>query len=100
MVSNIIFSVGLPLFIKKYTATRTIPIDQVRNEPTQDTAKRIVELMSDQASHVRSALTRLIAKMPEEVIEATIEAQLQEQSTQRKRLGWEIALALTGPIGA
>jgi twitching motility protein PilT len=91
---------AIPLLWHADTAARQVGVDSFLARPDVASVNELLDRMSEQPQHVRGYVTRLFAKVPSDVMGKVVDGLLADKTTQKKRLGWEVALSVSGELRA
>ncbi len=78
---------------------RQFALDLIFQQPDAKVLVLVAGEMLEQPPHKRSYVTRMFGKVSDAVMREVIDGLLDDRTTQKKRLGWEMALALEGDLG-
>ncbi|MDP2306984.1 MAG: PilT/PilU family type 4a pilus ATPase [Pseudomonadota bacterium] len=89
---------AIPLLWHTDTAARQLGVDSFLARPDVAAVNELLERMSEQPQHVRGYVTRLFARVPSDVMGKVVDDLLADKTSQKKRLGWEVALSVAGDL--
>lgn len=89
---------AIPLLWHADSAARQVGVDSFLARPDVASIHELLDRMNEQPPHVRGFVTRLFARVPADVMGKVVDNLLADKTTQKKRLGWEVALSVTGEL--
>ena len=90
---------ALPLLWTRDPGSRQVALDLIFKNPDGKVLLMVAGEMLDQPPHKRTYVTRVFGQVPGPVMREVIDGLLADRTTQKQRLGWEMALALEGDLG-
>ncbi len=87
---------ALPLLMHQDPGVRQVGVDIFLDKPDTAAVASLIEQMGTQSQAVKAFLARLFPRIPSEIMKKTVDELIADKTTQKQRLGWEIAVAL-GP---
>ena len=91
---------ALPLIFHADASVRQVAIELFRAGATATAAMALAKSMDSKTSGQRTAAGRVFGQLQPEVVTPVVDRLLAEKGARQQRLGWEIALSLTGPAGS
>ena len=85
---------AIPLLWIADSAVRQIGVDVFLARPDVPSVQQLVERMNEQPQQARAYVSRLFSRIAPEVMAKVVDDLLADKTTQKKRLGWEVALVL------
>lgn len=89
---------AIPLLWHQDTGVRQVGVDAFLARPDASALVELVDRMHEQPPHVRGYATRLFSRVQPDLMGKVVDDLLADRTTQRKRIGWEVALALQGEL--
>lgn len=89
---------AIPLLWHADPGARQVGVDLFLQRPDAPAVLELVDKMGEQPQHVRGYVTRLFARVPADTMAKVVDDLLADKTTQKKRLGWEVALSLGGEL--
>ncbi len=90
---------ALPLIWVGDAGVRQVGLDLIFQNPDHKVLLMVAGDMIEQPPHKRTYVTKMFGNVADGVMRQVIEGLLDDRTTQRQRLGWEMALALEGELG-
>ncbi len=87
---------AIPLIFHSDVQMRQVGLDAFLNKPDAAALTSLIVKSAEQPQHVRAFLQRLYPRIPSEVMVTVVEQMIADRSTAQQRLGWEVALNMTG----
>lgn len=91
---------AVPLLWHTDSAARQVGIDTFLSRPDLAAVNELIDRSNEQPQHLRGHVARIYARVPSDIMSKVVDDLLNDRTTQRKRLGWEVALVLGGDLRA
>ena len=88
----------IPLVWSKDPAARKLGVELFLERPNASAVSTLINQMVDQPRHVRSFALRIFGRIDDNILEKAINNLLKDRAQEKQRLGWELALNLSGPL--
>jgi twitching motility protein PilT len=89
---------AIPLLWHNDPVIRQVGVDLFLARTDLPAVQELLQRLSEQPPHVRAFALRLVGRLPSELATRAVEELIRDRSSTRQRLGWEVALHLTGEV--
>ncbi|MCB9639371.1 MAG: PilT/PilU family type 4a pilus ATPase [Myxococcales bacterium] len=90
----------VPLLLHRDSDVRRFSAEIFLARPDIGGAKALLDSLENAPPQARSFGGQLLSKMPAEMVQRVLDGLLKDRNASKQRMGWEIAVALTGRLGA
>ena len=90
---------AIQLLSHKDSTVRQVGVDLFAQQPTAADVRTLLMHLADQRPHVRAFGARVLGRVPAEAVSEGLDELLGHKSIAARRLAWDVALSLSGPLG-
>jgi len=90
---------AIPLLSHGEPTVRQLGVELFVDKPTRGDVRSLVMHLADKRSHVRAYGARVLGRVPAQTVSEGIDGLLGHKSVAVRRLAWDVALSLAGPVG-